>query len=88
MKEKGDQVVNRVPWEAKGTHIIGKEYQDLKGNQIHPPLEAMVQEEVPELQEEEEEEMNPVIPVGTKDQIRVKVQIPKKKMIVVSLPPD
>ena len=88
MKEKKDQVVNRIPQETKGTHTIEKGHQDLRGNQIHSPLEAMVHEEVPELQEEEEKEMNPVIPVGTKDQIRVKVQILKKKMRVVSLPLD
>ena len=87
MKEKGDQVTNRIPQETKGTHRIGKEHQDLRGNRIHFPLEAMVQEEVSELQEEEEE-MNPVIPVEMKDQIRAKVQIPKKKMIVVSLQLD
>ena len=88
MKEKGDQITNRKPPETKGTHRIGKEHQGLRESQIHSPLEAMVQEEVLELQEEEEEEMNPVIPVETKDQIRVRVQIPKKKMIVVSLQPD
>ena len=89
MKEKGYQVVNRIPQETKGTHTIEKGLQDLRGNRIHPPLEAMVQDEVLELQEEEEgEEMNPVILVETKDLIRVRVQIPKKKMIAVSFQPD
>ena len=57
--------------------------------QSNPPtLKVKVQEEVQELQEEEEEEIDPVIPVGTKDQTRAKVWILKKRMIVVSLPPD
>ena len=56
----------------------------------YSPLEVMAQEEVPKLleEEEEEEEMNLVIPVMTKDQIRVKAQIQKKKMGVVLLQPD
>ena len=52
---------------TKGTHRIGKEHQDLRENQVHSPLETMAQEEVLKLKEEEEEEMNPVIPVETKD---------------------
>ena len=88
MKEKGDQVVNGEPREVRRTYITGKEHQDMRGNQIHLLLKAKVQEEVQELQEEEEEEMGPVIPVGMKDQTRVMVWILKKRIIVVSPPPD
>ena len=42
-------------------------------------------EEVLELLEEEEEEMDPVVPVGMKDQTGMEVKILKRKMIVVWL---
>ena len=62
----------------------------MRGNRIHLPLKAKVQEEVQELQEEEEEEeeMGPVIPVGMRDQTQVMVWILKKRIIVVSPLPD
>ena len=49
-----------------------------------PPMEVKVLEEVLEPQEEEEE-MNPVTLVEMKDQIRMKVPIPKRKKMKVVL---
>ena len=78
-------MVNKILQETKGTHTVGKERQDLKGNQmismsqIHSPLEATEQGEVPELQEEGEEEMNLAILVEMKVQIRVKMQNLRKR---------
>ena len=66
-------MVNRILQETKGTCTKRKEHQLLKKGQIHPLLEAMVQDEVLELLEEEEMEMVLAIPVEMKDQIREKV---------------
>ena len=85
MKEKGDQIDDRTLPETKGTHRIGKEHQATRDNQIHLLLTAMGQKEVPELLEEEEEEMGLVIPVEMKDQIEMRVKILKRKMVVVLL---
>ena len=53
-------------------------------NQAHLLLTTKGQEEVPELLEgEEEEEMDPVVPVGMKVQTGMEVKILRKKMIVV-----
>ena len=73
MKKKGDPITNKRPLDTTEIHRLEKEHQDMRENQIHPPLEARVPEGVPELQEEEEE-MNPVILVEMKDQIGMKVQ--------------
>ena len=77
---------DRIHPETKGTHGIRKEQQVMIENQVHLPLTAKGQEEVPELLEEEEEEMGPVVAVEMKDQIGMRVKILKKKMVVV-LPP-
>ena len=82
-KEKRSQVINNLPLVNKKTPIGRKELQNLTKVQIHFLIEVMVQEVVPELLEEEGEEMNPVTPVEMKDQTEERMLTWKKRMRVV-----
>ena len=85
MKNREVLIINDIHLDHEEMHRLEKGHQDLQGNQTHPPMEVKELEEVLE-PPEEEEEMNPTILVGMKDQIGMKEPTPKrKKMKVVSL---
>ena len=84
MKKREDLIINDIHLDHEEMHRLEKGHQDLRGNQIHPPMEVKVLEEVLEPQEEEEE-MNPVTLVEMKDQIGMKVLTPRRKKMKVVL---